>query len=784
MVDNNTKIDENKPIDPPQQIISPELYSLLKEYFKSDDILEDPNFDAIAYLNEKFPDFESLDKLPEFIEEWEKEYSEIDEELDNIMIERAKYSEEMKHHMSELNNDVNKIVSLINSIKKSADINETTVKSICNDIKNLDNARNNITTTISSLTKLIILITGIESLEKSVKAKDYKDAANQIEACNDILKYFQEYKHITQIHQLQTKKENLCASLTASILQEFKNNLHQLPANEEILYNACLGINAIGESALNNLRVWFIHYKLLPYEEIFDPRKPNGERVELSDTERRFEWIKRVLVEYNSKYESFFPPSWGMKHYLCQEFIRITKLHLNELLNNSFDQSGGNQKIDVDVLVKVLNSTIAFESSMNNYLSNEYEQLTSILEDLNSQNTVNNINSNQIQNKNENLSTENSTYNNIKSNLLSPNPNINVSPNLVNKDTVDEIRSRYEDSSQGNSTPFACFFKKRVDPNNKPIYTLFRIKGVISECFEPYMISYVNIEEKKLTDVINGLKLADKVEGKLWISSLHLFKNIQQAINRCMSFSKARTFFDLVISFNKVFKYYNNNIIQAKLKIYTSYSSMLSVSQNISSFNSNLQVQLQNEQKLLGLKLLSDDDIKTISITINTCDYCSSTISSMTESIKEKMDEKFRENVTFEECDELIKMSYKVGIDVFQVYFKICCIEQLVSVGNKNWVEIEASNVSSYVTKIRERFTNFFKIAKDILYENFSIHLLNLLPKIITDSFLNFFYRIKKIDESGAQQLLMDIFDLKSLVIELYKDLTGKPSEGDFSFNW
>ena len=207
------------------QILSPELYGLLKEYFKSDDIVEDPNFDVIAYLNERFPDFESLDKLPNFISQWEKEFYEIDEELDSLMIERTKYSEEMKTHMGELNEDVKKIVDLINSIKKSADINETTVKSICNDIKNLDNARNNITTTISSLTKLQLLIKGIENLEISVKSKDYKDASNQIEACNAILEYFEEYKHITQINQLQIKKENLCSSLTASIIQEFKKNI-------------------------------------------------------------------------------------------------------------------------------------------------------------------------------------------------------------------------------------------------------------------------------------------------------------------------------------------------------------------------------------------------------------------------------------------------------------------------------------------------------------------------------------------------------------------------------
>jgi len=133
--------------------ISPEFYSMIKTYLNSDDSLEDPDFDIVAYLNEKFPDYNSLDKLSPLIEDLEKQISDKDEEIDNLMCERAMYNDELKKFMSELNNDVVDIISSVKDIKVNTDINETTVKMICNDIKNLDNARNNITTTISSLTK-------------------------------------------------------------------------------------------------------------------------------------------------------------------------------------------------------------------------------------------------------------------------------------------------------------------------------------------------------------------------------------------------------------------------------------------------------------------------------------------------------------------------------------------------------------------------------------------------------------------------------------------------------
>ena len=72
------------------------------------------------------------------------------------MRERVTYNDELKNYMQELNNYVGKIIQLISNIKQNTDINETIVKLICNDIKNLDNAGNNIAVTISSLTKLLM----------------------------------------------------------------------------------------------------------------------------------------------------------------------------------------------------------------------------------------------------------------------------------------------------------------------------------------------------------------------------------------------------------------------------------------------------------------------------------------------------------------------------------------------------------------------------------------------------------------------------------------------------
>jgi len=208
----------------------------------------------------------------------------------------------------------------------------------------------------------------LENLEHFVKNKSFKEAANAIAASNDILEHFIEYKHVTQINQLFLKKDSLCSILLATILDEFKNFINLAPNNSEILYEACLAINAIGDNAIKSLKTWFTQFKLYPYEEIFDPKKEK-DAIEFAESERRFEWLKRILKDYNDKYDCIFPQSWGIKAQISQEFCRITKLHINEML----DDNNQNSRIDVDVLVRVLNNTINFENNLHTYLVNEFE---------------------------------------------------------------------------------------------------------------------------------------------------------------------------------------------------------------------------------------------------------------------------------------------------------------------------------------------------------------------------------------------------------------------------
>jgi hypothetical protein len=54
-------------------------------------------------------------------------------------------------------------------------------------------------------------------------------------------------------------------------------------------------MDALGESAINDLRQWYTHHVLTePYSTLFDPSKPEAS---FENTKRRFAWFRRSMKD-------------------------------------------------------------------------------------------------------------------------------------------------------------------------------------------------------------------------------------------------------------------------------------------------------------------------------------------------------------------------------------------------------------------------------------------------------------------------------------------------------
>ena len=135
--------------------------------------------------------------------------------------------------------------------------------------------------------------------------------------------------------------------------------------------------------------------------------------------------------------------------------------------------------------------------------------------------------------------------------------------------------------------------------------------------FEPYLKTYSQSEERKITNLLDGVVGPnDKIEAldfKIYLSSQKMFKNIRDSMRRCISFSNTKALFDLQTSFKNVFKYYRTLL---KRQIPTRSYDLSYETLKFGLPNSN------DTLKALPEKPMSDDvEMKCVYI-INTCEFC------------------------------------------------------------------------------------------------------------------------------------------------------------------
>lgn len=87
----------------------------------------------------------------------------------------------------------------IKDIKGKAEQSEVMVQEICADIKQLDVAKRHLTTTITSLKRLQMLITAVDRLQDAASRRQYQDAAQLLEAVNQLFTHFDEYDEVPKV---------------------------------------------------------------------------------------------------------------------------------------------------------------------------------------------------------------------------------------------------------------------------------------------------------------------------------------------------------------------------------------------------------------------------------------------------------------------------------------------------------------------------------------------------------------------------------------------------------
>ncbi|OAY81558.1 Vacuolar protein sorting-associated protein 53 A [Ananas comosus] len=415
----------------------------------------------------------SLSGVEPLMQKIQSEIRRVDASILAAVRQQSNSGTKAKEDLAAATHAVQELMHKIHEIKAKAEQSETMVQEICRDIKKLDYAKKHITTTITALHRLTMLVSAVEQLQVMASKRQYKEAAAQLEAVNQLCSHFEAYRDVPKITELREKFKNIKKVLKSHVFSDF-SSLGTGKESEETnllqqLSDACLVVDALEPSVREELVKNFCSKELTSYKQIFE----GAELAKLDKTERRYAWIKRRL-RTNEEIWKIFPPAWQVDYLLCIQFCKLTRTQLVDILNNL------REKPDVGTLLLALQRTLEFEEELAQKFSGGTTHSR-----------------NKELGSDEEEADEGENRNKI----------------------VSDIRKKYE--------------KKLAVPRDGT--ELFNFRGIISSCFEAHLAVYVELEEKTLMEHLDKLVQEETWETEegsqtnILSSSMQVFQRILKA---------------------------------------------------------------------------------------------------------------------------------------------------------------------------------------------------------------------------------------------------------------
>ncbi|KAK9479498.1 Vps53-like protein [Lipomyces japonicus] len=370
----NGKINGNQHVVVPPE---PESTSLL-------DPLDQAGYDPLSHLLEIFSARDSLAQLSEIQNHVSQYGFGLDEKIAELLQEQAA-AEPSVQRVAKAHNELTSIFSHIEIVRERAVIAEEVITGMTVDIRKLDETKKNLTKSMTMLKRLQMLMTANEQLTVFAKDREYKEAAQLLEAVIELVTYFKSYRSITQIAALSRNIAELQRNLSEQVIADFETAIEGrkpefYSERPTVLLEGCMVMDALGESYKQRLTTWYCNIQLKEYRNIF---RGSDEAGSLDNISRRYSYLKRMLKSLEPQIAQMFPSSWKVDEHLCRLFCEITRDdYKSNLARNA-------KNLNVDFLLKALEETMEFEQFLEKRFASNPKLLPDVdLTDKNASNLV------------------------------------------------------------------------------------------------------------------------------------------------------------------------------------------------------------------------------------------------------------------------------------------------------------------------------------------------------------------------------------------------------------
>jgi hypothetical protein len=560
-----------------------------------------------------------------------------------------------------------------------------------------------------------------------------------------------------------------------------------IPLPPASLNDACHVLDALGPSKRKEFMKVFCADHLEPFVHLFNPKnnmssggansvtpqKPsfkimlsnenkdekensalsNPNPASLDQIERRYAWYRRMLRELDEAFPSVFPKYWNMEYHMTHAFLSECAAHILLLFSS---KEGSNKALhdrdcdNVSVLLKALQKTMLFEKEMTAWLHREYGTCFD----------------------------DGSAGKKEKKSVVGEDGELlefDLSGKAVAAGSAEGIRIKYErqmndrkkreqtmnQQQDGNDDLDMTHFNRN---NDDPIVVPPLI-GVASNAFENFMSPYIALEEQNMDEQLRGASSDATVDSRgelpVFTSSTNLFLYIKNSITRCTTLTKGKTLFLLYRAFQRTLRKY------AKV-LASKYPSALSGPTAAIGGLSIAGLTAGSGSGIKDIYRIPAGDEITICYVIDTCEYCSETVEALQDLIVDKIDDKYRSKIDMSSEEEAFHDVTAKGIKVLVSGLVHRTDQAFKGMYNINWSALDVvGEESAYVRSMHNEVHPFVVKVKSSLPNSYFRNFCDQFAMIFTNAFYNTITRQKRISESGTQQLLLDVYNLKTLLLKL-----------------
>lgn len=574
----------------------------------------------------------------------------MDSDIAQLVEEQVTSNAESVQRIQAAKADLSELFKKIDDVRERASQTERAITEMTADIKQLDNAKRNLTLSMTALKRLQMLTTAYEQLCSQAKTRQYRECAQLLQAVIQLMAHFKSYRSIDQIATLSRNVAEIQRELLEQVCEDFEITFAkgEVMQRRGVLAEACLVVDALGDHARSRIITWYCNTQLREYRQVF---RGSDEAGSLDNISRRYSWFRRMMKTHDEEHANIFPSSWRVAEVLANVFCENTRDDFKGILARTV-RSG--QTIDVNLLLSCLQETLDFEHSLDR---------------------------------------------------------------------------RFSTQSRASTDTFTS------STNEAPVFT-----QVISEAFEPYLGVWVDAQAKHLASLIpkyrqQPLKPDDEeFHAQLVISSsTELFTYYRHALAQCSKLSTSGSLAEL----SKVFAKYLDQYAQQVLLNYLSAGSNSST------------------------KALSVEDLILV---LNTADYCYTTCNQLEEKIKSRIDENHKASIDLQsQADSFMGIASATVrglVRKVEVELEPCWREMR----NSPWNKLEnVGDQSSYASELLSRIkTKSEEIVSLLHKQQYSRAFADHLVEFVSNTFLSNIYLCRPISETGAEQMLLDSYTLKS----------------------